>query len=60
MITLYVLGALLAGFNALQSVAQSAIIPNLVDPQADGAGAGAQLRADHADAGGGTRVWAEC
>jgi MFS family permease len=32
-ITLYVLGALLAGFNALQSVAQSAIIPNLVDPE---------------------------
>jgi MFS family permease len=32
-ITLYVLGGLLAGFNALQSVAQSAIIPNLVDPQ---------------------------
>jgi MFS family permease len=30
-ITLYVLGGLLAGFNALQSVAQSAIIPNLVD-----------------------------
>ena len=29
--TLYVLGGLLAGFAALQSVAQSAIIPNLVD-----------------------------
>ncbi len=29
-VTLYVLGGLLAGFAALQSVAQSAIIPNLV------------------------------
>jgi MFS family permease len=30
-VTLYVLGGLLAGFAALQSVAQSAIIPNLVE-----------------------------
>lgn len=30
-LTLYVLGGLLAGFAALQSVAQSAIIPNLVE-----------------------------
>jgi MFS family permease len=30
-VTLYVLGGLLAGFTALQSVARSAIIPNLVD-----------------------------
>jgi len=29
--TLYVLGALLAGCNALQNVAQSAILPNLID-----------------------------
>jgi MFS family permease len=32
-LTLYVLGALLAGFNALQNVARSAILPNLVDRQ---------------------------
>jgi MFS family permease len=32
-LTLYVLGALLAGFNALQNVARSAILPNLVDSQ---------------------------
>jgi MFS family permease len=30
-VTLYVLGALLAGFNVLQNVARSAILPNLVD-----------------------------
>jgi MFS family permease len=30
-VTLYALGGLLAGFNALQNVARSAIIPNLVD-----------------------------
>jgi MFS family permease len=29
---LYVLGALLAGFGALQNVTRSAIVPNLVDP----------------------------
>ncbi len=29
---LYVLGALLAGFGAVQNVARSAIVPNLVDP----------------------------
>jgi MFS family permease len=32
-VTLYVLGAALAGFNALQNVARSAILPNLVDPE---------------------------
>jgi MFS family permease len=32
-VTLYVLGGLLAGFTALQSVVRSAIIPNLVDRQ---------------------------
>jgi MFS family permease len=31
--TLYVLGGLLAGFSALQNVARSAILPNLVDPE---------------------------
>jgi MFS family permease len=30
-VTLYLLGGLLAGFNALQNVARSAMIPNLVD-----------------------------
>ncbi len=30
---LYVLGGLLAGFNAIQSVASSAIVPNLVAPE---------------------------
>jgi MFS family permease len=30
-VTLYVLGGLLAGFSSLQNVAQSAILPNLVD-----------------------------
>ena len=30
---LYVLGALLAGFGAVQNVATSAIVPNLVDPE---------------------------
>jgi MFS family permease len=30
-VTLYALGGLLAGFNSLQNVARSAIIPNLVD-----------------------------
>jgi MFS family permease len=32
-IWLYLLAAVLAGFNALQNVAQSAIVPNLVEPE---------------------------
>ncbi len=33
LIALYVLGALLAGFGAIQNVARSSIVPNVVEPQ---------------------------
>jgi len=57
---LYLLGALMAGFSAVQNVARSAIVPNLVAPSQlrgalalnfglpadDGSGPGARRRAD--------------